>query len=467
MAQSFCPQDPDPFDQQDLRLNSEYTPGQCPANDIQIVGAFLDTGEVCNSCISGDEITANFSISINHNTNSGDRFLGVFADLTETRPDGSVAVCKIARSSGPVLKNSEQSGNQQVLDYGEVTFTCGSQLVLDNILLVWTAANGESPVTPQNNPNGKYCYANPVINIVPPLNAVATASCNSNNLSDVDLVVSGGAAPLSYSWSGPGEFNAMSEDLVDLDNETTYNVTVTDAEGCTTSTSITTPICFICPTLSDESLDITTCEDEQGQILSVNSNVDNIDIRFVYFTSQQSNPYVGGTQIGAIVSPTGGTATSTEGISNLDPGTYYAYAILDTNDSDLTDANCRPSATIVINITESVSPTFDAIAAICEGEVLAALPTTSTNGIEGTWSPALDNTQTTEYTFTPVDGECAETTSLTIEVGDKVVPTFDPVAAICEGETLAALPTTSTNGIEGTWSPALDNTQTTEYTFTP
>ncbi|MCK7540125.1 MAG: hypothetical protein MZV63_59080 [Marinilabiliales bacterium] len=30
----------------------------------------------------------------------------------------------------------------------------------------------------------------------------------------------------------------------------------------------------------------------------------------------------------------------------------------------------------------------------------AALPTTSLNGITGTWSPAIDNTVTTLYTFT-------------------------------------------------------------------
>ncbi|MDO6473689.1 T9SS type A sorting domain-containing protein, partial [Maribacter sp. 1_MG-2023] len=130
------------------------------------------------------------------------------------------------------------------------------------------------------------------------------------------------------------------------------------------------------------------------------------------------------------------------------------------------DGECADTATLTIEVGDKVVPTFDPIAAICEGETLASLPTISTNGIEGTWLPTLDNILTTEYTFTPADGECADTATLTIEVGDKVVPTFDPITAICEGETLAALPTISTNGIEGTWSPALDNTQTTEYTFT-
>ena len=107
------------------------------------------------------------------------------------------------------------------------------------------------------------------------------------------------------------------------------------------------------------------------------------------------------------------------------------------------------------------------MAAICSGAVLAALPTTSNNGITGPWAPALNNTATTTYTFTPTAGQCATTTTLTITVNANVTPTFTPVAAICSGAVFAALPTTSNNGITGTWAPALDNTTTTTYTFTP
>jgi len=95
------------------------------------------------------------------------------------------------------------------------------------------------------------------------------------------------------------------------------------------------------------------------------------------------------------------------------------------------------------------------------------LPTTSKNSITGVWSPALNNTATTTYTFTPTAGQCANTTTLDIVVNPKVTPTFDPVAAICSGGTLSALPTTSKNSITGVWSPALNNTATTTYTFTP
>ncbi|TXI85215.1 MAG: hypothetical protein E6Q37_06765, partial [Crocinitomicaceae bacterium] len=128
---------------------------------------------------------------------------------------------------------------------------------------------------------------------------------------------------------------------------------------------------------------------------------------------------------------------------------------------------CASTATMTITVNNITTPTFTSVSAICSGDALAPLPTTSTNGITGSWSPALDNSQTTVYTFTPNAGQCASTATMTITVTNNVTPLFNPVADVCEGSALAPLPTTSTNGVTGTWSPALDNTQTTLYTFTP
>ena len=71
--------------------------------------------------------------------------------------------------------------------------------------------------------------------------------------------------------------------------------------------------------------------------------------------------------------------------------------------------------TITVTVTVSnippITPTFTAVSPICAGETLSALPPTSNNGITGTWSPALDNTATTTYTFTPSASECAVPTN--------------------------------------------------------
>ncbi len=115
-------------------------------------------------------------------------------------------------------------------------------------------------------------------------------------------------------------------------------------------------------------------------------------------------------------------------------------------------------------------PSFPVIAPICSGSTAPLLPTTSTNGVTGTWSPAtVNNTTTGSYTFTPNIEQCAVPITITVTVTPPgTVPTFNAVTPICSGATAPVLPTTSTNGITGTWSPAtVSNTTTTTYTFTP
>src|SRR5450756_847700 len=162
-------------------------------------------------------------------------------------------------------------------------------------------------------------------------------------------------------------------------------------------------------------------------------------------------------------------ATSTNGINGTwSPATINTTAVGTTTYTfTATAGQCATTATLTITVNSNTAPTFNPVAAICSGAALSALPTTSLNGITGTWSPALDNTTTTLYTFTPTAGQCATTATLTITVNSNTTPTFNPVAAICSGAVLSALPTTSLDGITGTWSPALDNTTTTLYTFTP
>ena len=127
---------------------------------------------------------------------------------------------------------------------------------------------------------------------------------------------------------------------------------------------------------------------------------------------------------------------------------------------------CANQTNMTVVINEKVNPVFDSVDTICSGEIISEFPATSLNGITGTWSPALDNTVTTTYTFTPNDGECANPINTTITVLPNTESTFNQLDAICEGESLT-LPLTSIEGITGTWLPAIDNTLTTEYTFTP
>jgi gliding motility-associated-like protein len=122
---------------------------------------------------------------------------------------------------------------------------------------------------------------------------------------------------------------------------------------------------------------------------------------------------------------------------------------------------------ITVNSPTIVATFASSVLTICDGDTLTALPITSTNGITGSWSPALDNTQTKTYTFLPNTGQCALGNTFIINVTPKKIPTFNPVNPICAGGLLNALPTTSLEGITGSWSPAVNNMQTQTYIFQP
>ena len=54
----------------------------------------------------------------------------------------------------------------------------------------------------------------------------------------VNMTVYGGTSPFTYAWTGPNGFTASTEDISGLEAGT-YSVTVTDANGCTSSASYT------------------------------------------------------------------------------------------------------------------------------------------------------------------------------------------------------------------------------------
>lgn len=174
------------------------------------------------------------------------------------------------------------------------------------------------------------------------------------------------------------------------------------------------------------------------------------------------------------------TITSADGNTLLSSGTTPVTWSSGNNSGTVrfflhTNASCGSSTqtrtrSIICNIpcTAPVTPTFTQVAPICYGGYLNQLPSSSTNGINGSWSPALNNMATTTYTFTPTLGQCAVSTTMTISVTNpSIVPTFAQVGPICPGSYINPLPVDSTNGIHGSWSPALNNMATTTYTFTP
>jgi len=146
-------------------------------------------------------------------------------------------------------------------------------------------------------------------------------------------------------------------------------------------------------------------------------------------------------------------------------GTYYIKADNGTK--------CPSIMPVSVVINQKATPQFSLTNLLCQNSTPPNLPTTSTNGITGTWNPSVISTSsigTIPYVFTPDLVECNKPTTIDITITDEIKPVFAAIGPFCMGETPTSLPLTSTNNITGTWSPDIISTATsgtTVYTFTP
>jgi uncharacterized protein YjdB len=246
----------------------------------------------------------------------------------------------------------------------------------------FTPAAGQCATTAQLTVN---------VNALPNINAgLDQTVCQG---ASATLTASGGN---TYSWD-----NGVSNGVAFIPNATTtYTVTGTDANGCTNTDQVTVTV-SPSPVLSGNTV---ICPNTTSQ-LTANAN------------PNANSPWVSSNVAVATISNSGlvtavGFGTSTITFTN----------------------NNGCSTTTTINVTNPIAPTFNPIAAVCSGGNIQ-LPAASTNNVQGTWSPAANNTQTTTYTFTPSAGQCAITAQLTVTVNPN--PSVSGSGSVCVGSTLA------------------------------
>jgi gliding motility-associated-like protein len=305
-------------------------------------------------------------------------------------------------------------------------------------------------------------------------------SCGGNNSSSGNI---------TYQWTPPIGLNdtTIPNPTANPPSTTTYTVTVTDTStGCQSTDQVTVVISQPTPTFNNPG---PICSGETFTLPTTSTNgvtgtwspaIDNTQTTTYTFTPTAgacTDPVNMTVVVNPLTVPTfnnpgpicsGATLTlPTTSINNI-TGTW-SPAVNNTQTTTYTftpnTGQCADVATMTVVVDNQAVPTFTNPGPICTGTALT-LPTTSDNGVTGTWSPAVDNTQTTTYTFSPTNGGCAQNATMTVVVSANMVPTFTNPGPICSGDALV-LPTTSNNGVAGTWAPAVDNTQTTTYTFTP
>jgi gliding motility-associated-like protein len=352
-------------------------------------------------------------------------------------------------------------------------------------------------------------YYDPIVTGTP--NNLTLCSDNGTaifDLSQNDAATLGTLNPANYSVSyyassddaaAPTSANVLPTLYSNTSNPQTIYVRVQNTtSGCyeirTFTLNVTSQV--VAPTFTD----FTICEGDTASLPAVSNNgivgtwtpatIDNTQTLTYTFTPGPNQCAANGSIVVTVTPKTPTTfapvalcvgapapalpATSLEGFT----GTWNPATIDNTQTVTYTftptAGQCAAAGTLTITPTPNVTPVFPLGTSLtsCASAVATQvlLPNLSANGITGTWSPStLDyfTPGTTVYTFTPSTGQCATTTTLTVTITANVTPTFTQVAPICIGDALAALPTSSLEGITGTWAPALNNTATTTYTFIP
>ncbi len=402
-------------------------------------------------CTSGDQKWKDYLLSIDFITGltPGDYVLEIYYSYTGSNTSTSTCeTTKFISNSGSNYKASFKVVNPITSPTVSATSVCEG----DSLTLTANATGGIAPYTfSWTGPNGYTSTTeNPTINNVTISNSgvysvIATDACGSSSLiqststvvvnakidpvfnATLPAICKGGFAPVLSTTSTNGISGSWNPALVNNTTTTTY-VFTPDAGQCANSLTFTI---FVLNNVDPKfTLPASICRNSTPPILPTTSN----------------NGIVG--------------SWNPSVINNNSSGSYVFTP---------SAGQCATVTTINIEVNELVPVFTPDIKTICFGEITSPLPTTSTNGITGTWLPAQNNTATTTYTFTPNVGQCAPTTATTTMtiVVNPIEALFTQVTPICFGQTMAPLPTTSNNGVTGTWSPAINNTATTTYTFTP
>jgi gliding motility-associated-like protein len=135
-------------------------------------------------------------------------------------------------------------------------------------------------------------------------------------------------------------------------------------------------------------------------------------------------------------------------VSNTASGTYTF--------TPASGGPCAVPVTFTVTVNPILTPTFSfgTSLSLCSGAPAPVLPTTSQNGVTGTWSPAVvSNTASGTYTFTPNSGQCANTATLTVTINP--TPSMSPVAnrVVLDGDAVPVTVFTGTPaGVTFSWT---------------
>jgi gliding motility-associated-like protein len=363
---------------------------------------FLETqGTICDN-------TVNFSISCNGNSISS----GVVPPCTQTTV--LVASCTGTGGGGSTLPLTYSWSPATALSSTTVLNPTASPTTTTTYTLTATqgTCSSQDQVVVTVTPN-------------PTVSGAAQSFCSGDS---VTLSVNGSPNGGAFLWTPNGQ--TTSTISVSPSSTTTYNVQYTIG-GCSANSTITASLINGLDFANIQSPGTSMiCEGDSitvfGQVfepgltetvgqaagISVQFGINSLDSDpstwpLSAWSTATYNP-------GSQLNPNNDEYQAT--IGNLPSGTYYfafsytyngcmVYGGYNASGGGFWNGTTNINGILVVN--PNITPSFSSIAAICEGSAFPVLPTSSLEGITGTWLPLPNNLQTTSYTFTPTSGLCA------------------------------------------------------------
>lgn len=243
------------------------------------------------------------------------------------------------------------------------------------------------------------------------------ATCSNDNGSITGIIVTGGTSPLTFDWNGSQSVTADTNGL----GGGTFTFTVTDNNGCVSTSGPYTLNATTNPVASATSIDATCFGYADGSALASATGGDG------NYTYQW----------------TGGPAT--DAYTGLAAGNYTVM---------VTDGNgCQSGTFVVINQPAEIIGSITGTTLLCVGDVTTLTASGSTqflwnNGATTatiTVSPIADTT----YTVFVSDGTCADTVSVNVIVNALPVASVTGDSILCEGESTSL---TATGGGSYLWT---------------
>jgi len=402
-------------------------------------------------CEGPDE--ADEGVSIEYSLDGG----ATWIEFVYYSPDGAVL------GSNPGGNNSIASGNTPFTTWGTITVPIPPAAISGNTMFRWI----------QYNSSGSCCdnwgIDNIFINASACLNTNINWNTGNNGTNTITPTITQDSCIIAEVYDDLGNFICASAPFcftvfnpsIDGGPDRTVcegastTLTATGGTGFTWDNGVTDGVPFAPPlgttTYTVSGTDINGCPaTDQVNITVIPGNSINVDAgtdqticigESVILTAAGATTYVwdNGGANGQSVSP----ATTT---------TYIVTGTLGT---------CQDDDDITITVVTADTPLFDPIAAVCAGDPAPVLPTTSTNGVDGTWSGSVSTATagTFNFTFTP-DVPCSGTAQISVTVNPNPVVNAGIDQTVCVGEMV----TLSASGSGGyIW----DNGVTDGAAFTP